>query len=100
MSDEPALDPDDGHLAEKASEWLDIGNEFAFVRVRKVYTRNGERLQIVAPKMGFEIMLDALALEAVSWQKPEMFSNLLQSPFGPEATSGLADRTNPLDADA
>jgi hypothetical protein len=96
MSDEHAS-PDEGHLADRAEEWFTIGNEFAFVKVRKVYTRNGERLQIHAPKMGFDILLDAIELEAISWQPPETFSKFLETPFGPEGTSSFADKGNPLD---
>ena len=36
--------PDDEPI--RRSEPLEIGNEFAFVRVCKVWTRNGERLEI------------------------------------------------------
>jgi predicted nuclease of restriction endonuclease-like (RecB) superfamily len=46
----------------EGSDWLEIGNEFAFVRVRKVITRNVERLHIQAPKMDFEILLDPIEL--------------------------------------
>jgi len=60
-----------------------ISNEFAVVRVRKVYTRNGERLEIVAPKLGHVIRLDPLELESLTWQDHAYFSQLLRSPLGP-----------------
>ena len=56
---------------------IQIGNEFALVRIRKILTRNGERLEIEAPKLGHTIRLDAVALEALTWQEPEVFSRLL-----------------------
>jgi hypothetical protein len=82
----------------EGSDWLEIGNEFAFVRVRKVFTRNGERLHIQAPKMDFEILLDPIELESLTWQSHDTFSRFLETPFGPEGTSGLAERGNPIDA--
>ena len=63
---------------------ISIVNEFGAVWVRKVYTRNGERLEINAPNLGYSIRLDALQLEALSWQSPETLSKLLETPFGPE----------------
>ena len=65
-----------------ADEPVQIGNEFALVKVRKVYTRNGERLEIEAPKLGLRIRLDALELESLTWQTTETFSKFLETPFG------------------
>jgi hypothetical protein len=59
-------------------------NEFAGVRVRKVRTRGGERLEISSSEYGHSIRLDALALEGLSWQSPETISSYLETPFGPE----------------
>lgn len=60
-----------------------VVNEYAVVRVRKILTRNGERLEIHAPRLGHTIRLDALACEALSWQAPEVISTFLEQPFGP-----------------
>jgi hypothetical protein len=68
----------------RRGEVIEITNEFAHVRVCKIWTRNGERLEIEAPKLGYRIRLDPLELESISWQTPETFSRLLQTPFGPE----------------
>ena len=62
---------------------LVINNEFAQVVCRKVYTRNGERLEVTSPKLGYRILLDALALESLTWQKMDVFSKFLENPFGP-----------------
>lgn len=64
--------------------YVEIANEFAFVQVRKVMTRNGERLEICAPKQGYKTFLDPLVLESLTWQTPETFSKFLETPFGPE----------------
>ncbi|GHB59093.1 hypothetical protein GCM10010306_060750 [Streptomyces umbrinus] len=61
---------------------IEIINEFAYVRVRRVYTRNGERLEIVAPRRGYRILLDAVELESLTWQNPETFSGFLRASIG------------------
>jgi hypothetical protein len=55
-----------------------IGNEFATVRCRKVFTRNGERLEIEAPKIGLKVHLDAIELEALTGQTPADLSELVR----------------------
>lgn len=64
--------------------YIEIANEFALARVRKVHTRNGERLEISAPKQSSKILLDPLELESLTWQTPEVFAGFLTTPFGPE----------------
>ena len=64
--------------------YLHLGNEFAEVLVRKVHTRNGVRLEIVAPKLERRILLDPVELESLTWQTHETFSAFLKTPFGPE----------------
>ncbi len=75
MTGEP--EPTDGPI-------IELGNEFASVIVRKVRTRNGERLLISAPKRETGILLCPLELESLTWQTPETFSAFLAEPFGPE----------------
>lgn len=64
---------------------IEISNEFADVLIRKVQTRNGERLEISAPRRGFRCMLDAVELESLTWQTVETFSGFLRASIGPEA---------------
>ncbi len=64
-------------------ETIQITNEFASVLVRKVYTPNGERLEIEAPKLGYCIQLDPLELESITWQDKVTFSHFLETAFGP-----------------
>jgi hypothetical protein len=59
---------------------IEIGNEFAQIRVRKIETRNGARLLIESPKSGQWIALCPLELEALTWQTPETFSAMLANP--------------------
>jgi hypothetical protein len=71
------------HEIEEASEWLEIGNEFATVMVRRVRTRNGGRLQIRSPKRELSIFLDATLLDGLTWQTAESMSLLLETPLEP-----------------
>lgn len=63
---------------------INVANEFADIWVRKVYTRNGERLEISAPRRGYRILLDAVELESLTWQTAETFSRFLRSSVGPD----------------
>jgi hypothetical protein len=54
------------------------------VVVRKVETSTGARLEIASPRLGRSIRLDPVELEALTWQSHDLFSRLLQTPFGPE----------------
>ncbi len=63
---------------------FELANEFAAVRIRKRRTRNGERLEIEAPRLGRRISLCPLELESLTWQTPETFSAFLATPYGPE----------------
>lgn len=74
-----------GDLA--GTEPLELANEYASVLVRKVHTRNGVRLEIVAPQLGRGIRLCPLELESLTWQTHETFSAFLATPFGPEGVA-------------
>ena len=61
-----------------------VSNEFAAVTVRKVTTRNGERLEIRSMGHDQVIKLDALALEALTWSTPLEVGKGLETPLGPD----------------
>lgn len=61
-----------------------VSNEFAAVRIRKVDTRNGERLEIQSIGHERSIQLDAITLEALTWSSPLQVGEGLQTPFGPD----------------
>lgn len=65
-----------------AQEWFSIANEFTGVTLRKVLTRHGERLEILVPKTGRRILLDAMQLEIVAGQQPEQFTELFRAQLG------------------
>lgn len=61
-------------------EPIELRNEFAAVTVELVTTRNGERLRIFSPRVGREILLDPVELEALTWQDHALFTTLLDPP--------------------
>lgn len=69
--------------AREVGDAIELGNEFAQVRVCRVATRNGSRLLIESPKSGHWVALCPLELEALTWQGPETFSAMIGHPFGP-----------------
>lgn len=57
----------------RREEPIEIANEFALVRVCKVRTKHGERLEISSPKRGRLIRLDPLELESLACIDDESF---------------------------
>lgn len=66
----------------EAGDWIGIGNEFTGAQVRKVFTRNGERLQVHVPAKNYDVLLDAMQLEIIAAQDPEQFTWLFQRNLG------------------
>jgi hypothetical protein len=66
----------------REDEPFGIGNEFTGVEIRKVWTRQGERLSIFVPRTGKRTLLDAMQLEIVAAQDPERFSELFERELG------------------
>ncbi|MEU0686950.1 hypothetical protein [Streptomyces uncialis] len=64
-------------------------NEFTAVRISKIRTPNGHRVEIRSLRLGHRVRLDPLALESISWQSPDVFSTFLDQPFGPGAGPSL-----------
>jgi hypothetical protein len=60
-----------------------IANEFADVVIRKVRTRNGARLDIWSPRRGTRVLLDAVALDCLSFQEPELITSMLSQRLTP-----------------
>jgi hypothetical protein len=71
---------------EAEDEYTEFNNEFAFTLVRKVRIRNGARLEILSPKLGYQTYLDAPLLESLTWQTTATFSRFLEEPYGPRGT--------------
>ena len=86
MSDDPAGLPNGA-----VGEPITIANEFTEVEMRRVDTRNGSRLLIAAPKSGRWITLDALELEALTWQNARTLAAMvgnINAPLLPDDVAG------------
>jgi hypothetical protein len=57
---------------------LTVANEFAEVTISVVPYGNGHRLEISSHRWGSAIWLDAVELEALTWQPKSLFSKLLE----------------------
>lgn len=68
---------------EPGRESLELGNEFAEIRVSLVRTRNGARLLIESPKSGHAVALCPYEVEALTWQNTETFSAMIGKPGHP-----------------
>jgi hypothetical protein len=76
----------DGHPGiVRRGETIGIGNEFTGVNVRKVWTRQGERLELELPRTEQSILLDAMQLEILVLQRPERFTELFERELGSES---------------
>ncbi len=64
-------------------EPISVANEFTEVVVRRVETRNGARLLISAPRSGQWITLDALEIEALTWQNPRTLAAMVGNSHAP-----------------
>lgn len=71
---------DDGII--KQGDQFSVANEFTGAALRKVWTRQGERLEVTVPKKGYRILLDAMQLEIVAAQDPKRFTELFAIKLG------------------
>ena len=75
-------------------EPITIANEFTEVVIQRVDTRNGSRLLITAPRTGRWITLDALEVEALTWQNPRTLAAMVgnsHTPLLPDEPEGRDD---------
>ena len=77
---------------EDPAEGFVVANEFAVVSLRKVRTRNGERLEIRSLGHDQSVLLDAIALEALTWSSPLEVGQGLETPFGPDPSDPVQNR--------
>jgi hypothetical protein len=70
-------------IAGVVGEPLTVANEFTEVVVRRVDTRNGSRLLISAPRSGRWISLDALEMEALTWQNSRTMAAMVGNSYAP-----------------
>ncbi len=65
------------------NEYTEFSNEFAYTLVRKVRAHDEARLEILSPKLDYQIYLDAPLLESLTRQTSQTFSKFLEEPYGP-----------------
>lgn len=75
---------------------LSVANEFTEVVVRRVDTRNGSRLLISAPRSGQWITLDALEIEALTWQNPRTLAAMVGNSHAPLLPDDPEERDDEL----
>jgi hypothetical protein len=78
----------EGLLQGAVGEPLTVANEFTEVVIRRVDTRNGSRLLITTPKTGRWISLDALEIEALTWQNPRTLAAMVGNSNAPLLPDG------------
>lgn len=61
-----------------------VTNEFTQVTVSKIETANGAHLEITSEKLGYSNQLSPSVLRALSEQGPDLFSEFLHEPWGPD----------------
>lgn len=64
-------------------EPITVANEFTEVVIQRVETRNGSRLLIRSPRRGRSITLDALEVEALTWQNPRTLAAMVGNSHAP-----------------
>lgn len=79
MAEQPSVVPDPYGTDPSGGDGpIVIANEFNDVVIRRVRTRNGMRLEIFSPRRGTRVHLDAVALDCLSYQEPEIFTEMLE----------------------
>lgn len=75
---------EEGTDAADAGRKLQIGNEYTVIELRPLKTTAGTRLELRSPKLGYERRVSPAEFAAVADKRPDFFSELLRTPFGPE----------------
>jgi hypothetical protein len=63
---------------------VELANEFARVLIELDHQGNGTRLKITSRASQRVVYLDPVELEALTWMDPQVFRELLRTPFGPK----------------
>ncbi|HEX3513707.1 MAG TPA: hypothetical protein VHT26_06880 [Trebonia sp.] len=93
MSDDTRAAGPEDPTTRPVGEPLSIANEFTGVVIRKVLTRNGERLELTVPKSGYRTLLDAMQLEIISTLSPEAFTEMFARRLGSYEAPGAEERS-------
>ncbi|MDG5481229.1 dihydrodiol dehydrogenase [Mycolicibacterium gadium] len=69
-----------------------VANEFSATEVHRIETRNGTRLLITSTRTGRWITLDALEVEALTWQNTATLEAMISNPNAPLVPDSEGDR--------
>ena len=78
----------EGLMAARVGDPIVIANEFSATEVYRIETRNGTRLLITSPRTGRWITLDALEVEALTWQNTATLEAMISNPNAPLIPEG------------
>lgn len=70
-------------VADESGE-LRLSNEYTVVTIRLLETDAGPRIALASPKLGYACRLSPVELDAIARKKAAFFSDLLETPLGPE----------------
>jgi len=79
-------------IAARVGDPIVIANEFSATQIYRIETRNGTRLLITSPRTGRWITLDALEVEALTWQNTATLEAMISNPNAPLVPDAEADR--------
>ena len=79
--------PEDPRAA-RVGDPIVIANEFSATEIYRIETRNGTRLLITSPRTGRWITLDALEVEALTWQNTATLEAMISKPNAPLIPEG------------
>jgi len=65
-----------------------VSNEFARIEVTTGRFRGVDVLHLNSPKLGYSNIIAPIVLEALTRQDSELFSEYLETPFGPKGEAG------------
>jgi len=75
-------------------EEFDVSSPERTMTVRKLKTRKGERLEFESPAEGSTLSVDALGLESLAWQEPDLFDAYLSDEYDHEPLANDAEEVD------
>ncbi|ELZ05049.1 hypothetical protein C482_02806 [Natrialba chahannaoensis JCM 10990] len=74
---------EDQRVIDESGE-LRLSNEYTVVTIRLLEADAGPRIALASPKLGYACRLSPIELDTIAQQETGFFSDLLETPLGPE----------------
>ena len=74
-----------GDATDTGKPMMQIGNEYTTVRIRTHKTATGPRITLRSPKLEYQCWLTPAELDAIAYKPLSFFTDLLETPLGPES---------------